>query len=84
MAEGKKSPSLQMISDTSCIEFLRFHEEGNSSISLIERDRSIVISEKLLSFYKEIIDAQYFLFHICLLYTNIIIKIERNGSYLIR
>ena len=34
-------------------------------------------------FYKEIIDAQCFLFYISLLnYAHIIIEIERNGSYL--
>ena len=39
-----------------------------------------------VSFYKEITDAQCFLFYISLLelFTNIIIKIERNGSHLIQ
>ena len=43
--------------------------------------KNIRLSEKFLSFYKEIIDAQCFLFYIG---TNVIIEIERNGSYLIQ
>ena len=47
---------------------------------------SIRLSEKFLSFYKEIIDAQCFfiLYWFIELYTNIIIDVERNGSCLIQ
>ena len=45
----------------------------------------IGLSEKFLSFYKEIIDAQCSSLYINLLnYARIIIEIERNGSYLIQ
>ena len=48
---------------------------------------NIRLSETFISSYKEIIDAQCFLFYISLLnyaYMDIVIEIEQNRSYLIQ